>query len=388
MEELKHLHMLSEQIGPRGAATSSEELAAHYIKEEMKKNKIVTEVQSFSTTKSHSWIYAFICFIFLMAFALFSTSHLLAFTICFLGLFFFKKELEATGALNKIFARRKSQNVLGKVPASKYPVKKVVFTSHYDSSRSGLSFNPEVVKNFRTAFLVTYYSMAIMCILYGSAVIFTILNFPIVSILAWLLSLPPALVLLVSFIVILYQEFFGEDTPGANDNASGVSVLMELSKEIKDNPPDFVETWFLFTGAKEAGTLGIVNFLEQYKPDPQNTFIINLDSIGIGNVKYILEEGMLKKYSSNDKLVKWATLAIQEKPSLKVKGDYYFDFTTDATAALARNYKAISIMAMDEEGFIPNWHWPTDTINRIERGNLTLSRTLAKRMLYKINDDI
>lgn len=388
MEELKHLFMLSEQIGPRGAASSNEELAAHYIKEEMKRNKIVTEVQAFSSTRSYSWIYSLICFIFLIAFLLFPTSHLLAFTICFLGLFFFKKELESTGVLNKIFARGKSRNIMGKVPANKYPVRKVVFVAHYDSSKSGLSFHPEVVKNFRTAFLITYYSMVAMFILYGLAIIFNVLGFAWGILVIWLFSIPPALLLFISCVVILYQEIFGEDTPGANDNAAGVSVLLELSKEIKDKPPDFVETWFLFTGAKEAGTLGMINFLEEYHPDPQNTFFINLDCIGVGDIKYILEEGMLKRYPSSDKLVKWASLAIQEKPPLKIKGASYYLFTTDATTALARNYKAITVMALDEEGFIPNWHWTTDTISRIEKKNLDLSRTLAKRMLYKINEGV
>lgn len=388
MEEMKHLFMLSEQIGPRGATSSNEELAAYYIKEDLKKKGIGTEIQKFLSPRSYAWVYVFIYFFFLLAFFIFPTSHTMAFFICLPGLFLFKKELEARGSLNRIFARGQSQNIIGKVSSQKYPVKKVVFVAHYDSSRSGLSFHPELVKNFRSAFLITFYSMGIITLVFSLAAVSVLVNLTRVSLFLWLISFPPALVIIIASLVLIYQEIFGEDTPGANDNGSGVSVLLELAKEIKENPPDFVETWFLFTGAKEAGSLGMVNFLEEFNPDPQNTFFINVDNIGTGDLKYILEEGMLKKYSSSDKLIKWASLAIQEKPPLKVSGSSYFLFNSDATAALARGYKAITIMAMDEEGFIPNWHWPTDNISRIEKENLTLARNLAKRTLYKINEGV
>lgn len=75
--------------------------------------------------------------------------------------------------------------------------------------------------------------------------------------------------------------------PGANDNASGVSMLIEIAKYYKKNPPNFSIVLIGF-GSEEAGLIGSKYYVEHpYFPLTEISFVINLDLFGSG------EEGMM-----------------------------------------------------------------------------------------------
>jgi hypothetical protein len=76
----------------------------------------------------------------------------------------------------------------------------------------------------------------------------------------------------------------GRDTyfPGANDNASGVALLLSLAKHYAANPPDFSVVFICFAG-EEAGLLGSKYFSENPLVNLKNIrFLINTDLAGTG----------------------------------------------------------------------------------------------------------
>jgi aminopeptidase YwaD len=75
------------------------------------------------------------------------------------------------------------------------------------------------------------------------------------------------------------QAFF----PGANDNASGVSVLLNLAKYYKAHPAKY-SVVFLFFSGEEAGLLGSKYYSEHpIFPLSNIKFLTNLDLLGTGN---------------------------------------------------------------------------------------------------------
>ncbi|GAB4188078.1 MAG: M28 family peptidase [Thermoflexibacter sp.] len=69
---------------------------------------------------------------------------------------------------------------------------------------------------------------------------------------------------------------------GANDNASGITLLLELLEYYKQNRPTY-SVAFLFFGAEEAGLLGSKFYTENpLFPLSQIKFLINLDLVGTG----------------------------------------------------------------------------------------------------------
>ncbi|WP_340153676.1 M20/M25/M40 family metallo-hydrolase [uncultured Marivirga sp.] len=70
---------------------------------------------------------------------------------------------------------------------------------------------------------------------------------------------------------------------GANDNASGVVMLLALAKYFAENQPKF-DTYFLFTTAEEIGLLGSYYFIENSPFDLRKiNMLINLDMVGTGD---------------------------------------------------------------------------------------------------------
>jgi hypothetical protein len=71
--------------------------------------------------------------------------------------------------------------------------------------------------------------------------------------------------------------------PGANDNASGVSMLLNLAKYYKKNPSKYSVAFLLFSG-EEAGLLGSKYYVEHpLFPINQIKFLTNLDLLGTGS---------------------------------------------------------------------------------------------------------
>jgi aminopeptidase YwaD len=70
---------------------------------------------------------------------------------------------------------------------------------------------------------------------------------------------------------------------GANDNASGISLLIELAEYYKQNPPPYT-TVFIAFGAEEVGLLGSKFFVENplFAID-KIKLLVNLDLVGTGN---------------------------------------------------------------------------------------------------------
>ncbi|NLR93194.1 M20/M25/M40 family metallo-hydrolase [Flammeovirga sp. SR4] len=79
------------------------------------------------------------------------------------------------------------------------------------------------------------------------------------------------------------QKYFA----GANDNASGVAMLLEIAKYYKSNPPKSSVVFIAF-GAEEAGLIGSRYYVENPTVALEKIkFLVNLDLFGTG------EEGMM-----------------------------------------------------------------------------------------------
>ncbi len=383
---LRHLKTLAVEIGPRGSTTDAERRAARYIEEQLNNSGFTATVQGFKSVTSFSWAYGALYLIFVASSLVFLASPPAAFLLDLIALFIYIREVNTLSGLSAAIPRRNSQNVIGKLKP-KFPAeRKAIVVAHYDSSRAALSFHPKMVAGFRSSFWLMMISMVALTAVYGAVSLTgAVLHRPSFLAAMWYASLPFAFYLAFVVLILAHREIFGRHTHGANDNASGVSVLLEVARELGASPLSKTEVWCVGTGSEEAGTVGMIEFLKQNRLHPANTYIINLDNLGIGQVKYITAEGMLHKYPSSPKLASLAEKAAAEPPALDAAGRPYTLMTTDATAALARGYKAMSIMAMTAEGLLPNWHWITDRIEHVQPQNLATARELVLRILRRLD---
>jgi len=140
------------------------------------------------------------------------------------------------------------------------------------------------------------------------------------------------------------------------------------------------EVWFVATGAEEVGTVGMQAFLAQYGDELRDALIINLDNVGAGQLSWVTSEGMARRYRANARLIGLAKRMSREHEIL-VKPRAYKGLSTDATPALARGYKAMTLMAFDSAGLPVNWHWKTDTSDQIEPEVVDRATELVTQMI-------
>jgi len=93
----------------------------------------------------------------------------------------------------------------------------------------------------------------------------------------------------------------GQDTyfPGANDNASGVAMIIEMAKYFKAHPQKYDIAFIAFAG-EEAGLLGSKHFVDNPMfPLKKIQFLINLDIMGSGEDGVTVVNGSVFKDQFN-----------------------------------------------------------------------------------------
>ncbi|MBC7863764.1 MAG: M28 family peptidase [Bacteroidia bacterium] len=116
--------------------------------------------------------------------------------------------------------------------------------------------------------------------------------------------------------------------PGANDNASGVSLVLQLARYYKLNPPKYNVAFLLFCG-EEAGLVGSKYFTENpLMPLSKIKFLVNLDLLGTGDegitvvnaTEFKKEFDLLKSINDEKKLLSLV------KPRGKAQNSDHFYF--------------------------------------------------------------
>lgn len=373
----QHVKYLAEKIGPRGSCTAQERKAAEYIKAQLVKMGFEPKWEQFKAVTSFSWAFGLIYLFFVMAAFIYPSSPYLGFLITFLAFLGFYFETNTFPLFSKLIPKKSSQNIIAEVPARSKAIRNVIIMAHYDSSRSALSFSPKMVKNFRTTYLLMVVAMGLQVFFYALGVFSSLPQQ-----LLWILSLPSAVYLAFTLFLLIHRELFGEYTPGANDNASGVAVLLEVAKVLARFPLLTTTVTLVATGAEESGTNGALDFLRRHQPSKE-TFIINLDNLGSGNLTAITHEGILGTKPSSPELLSLAEHTVEEK-NLKLKFRPYNLLTTDGTVFIKRKYPVMTVMAFDQEGLLPNWHWPTDRVEFVKPENLEDAKELVLGIIRKL----
>jgi hypothetical protein len=346
----------------RGSTTENERQAAEYIREQMAALGLEARLEHFVSHTSFSWVYLIIYGGLFVAGWIGWNSPFLGVVLCGLLLAFFYGECTSKWkAVAGLLPKRPSQNVLGvlKNPAAR---KKVVFVAHYDSSKSGLSFHPSLVGSFRSSFITSVVMMLVLTqalvIRYfgGSGHLLSFVRFI------------ATVYMLLPIVLLIHREIFGQYVQGAADNASGVAAMLGVAEKLVKEAPRTLEAWFLATGCEEVNLMGMTAFMRshQYELSAGTTYFINFDNLGKGALRYITGEGMLSVYPSSAELVCIAEGLTDEQRFADVRPYVYRRATLDALVASSREYKVLSLMALDETEGIAHWHWPSDTIHNVD----------------------
>lgn len=305
--------------GPRGSATPAEREAGAYVEGRMQEAGLEVRHEPFHAPRTFSWPYFILYLVPAAAVGLAFHRPGAGAVLALAGVALFYLELNFREILGRLLPRAASGNVVGRLPAAATARRRVVITAHLDSSKAALNFSPGMAGGFRLSFLLMAFAYSLTPVLLAAHAL---------TALPWWPAAVPAGYLLLSAGFLLHRELWNRLTPGANDNASGVAVLLALAESLGREPPLGLELWFVATGAEESGTWGMADLLRRHRADLRDALFINLDNVGAGQVHYMAAEGMLPAYPAAGELLAAAGAAAGRRLEGKTRLEWYRDLFT------------------------------------------------------------
>ena len=395
------LEAFIQTFGARPATSEREQRAREYLMRQLQAQGIKTTEQPFRSVPSLTFPWLTVSLLFVLSGALVWLTRIawlqgMAALVSLIAWALYWGLVSGKWDVMRLFPKRESANLIGIVPAKEKPHQKVVLMAHVDTQRATLLWHPKWVRQFGQSFKI----QTVLLALHGLGALGLLCNlllqgsdlnppFPILhsfSTLAHWLMLPGSLLSLWGVFVLLHREVVLDWVQGANDNGSGVAVVLSLLKELVQQPLPNVEVWGVFTGCEEVGTpAGAFAFEREYGLQLRDALFLIVDHVGLGEPRYLLAEGMLPRQRAHPEMVDLMAKLAQAHPEWSLQPSAVPDGAyTDALPFLMKGYKAIALWCEQQPGIPPNWHWETDVLENVDPTDLERVRTLIRAALEAI----
>jgi len=283
---------------------------------------------------------------------------------------------------------RNATNVFIKLPAKNLQSESagnIIISAHLDSKS----------QTFRTYWRILLYRVWLYSgIFLGGFLItlfirtFTILNpdLLIIGIGIWTFTT----LISISNIFLMFLNTHNE-SPGALDNASGMTIVFELSTYFKDHPLENFNLWFCQFSAEELGTMGSRVFVNKYENQfvKGRIFQFNFDMISCANheknqIQYLKSFGVLPRKKIAPLLSKYLDKASNKK-NLKILG---FHLSTgahsDSVAFHLRGYDSVDITTRIASRYAHN---KEDTPDKVDPQKLLETCVIIQEAILMLDND-
>ena len=370
----------------RTTGSVGETEAMLYIRDVLNKNNISSRLEYFDYIGLKKIIMR-------MAYAVIITYVILFRLIVLLALYFCIKYLSPKARRYTFLSKESSKNLIAEFHSKTKEKKPVaILTAHYDTFSANLPYRLQGILFFLFKIIIIPYlcfSLSLsFWILFGT----TSINFQEITNLIFLSSISNILITLL-IALMLYST---KTSLGSIDNASGVSILIELAKYLNKNPLKNMNVIIIFTGAEEWGLIGSKRYLKRHisylqkKYDLDKSFNINYDMIG-SYIGLIQQKGIFSKKRINKSLNMYIEEAAEKLDIKYVKESHFTNPKTDHRRFLkfARKTKSRFQVACFHSAKDSKYiHSPKDTPDKCNSENLNGVLAISIEVLNQIDSEL
>lgn len=257
-------------------------------------------------------------------------------------------------------ARTKSINVVATMnPEKEY---RLILCGHYDSSRVLAKFAQKHMKTFMNVIPIitlSYYIFVVVLFVKGIYT-FVIDGFALTTLIEltprmvglwtvfWSVYFTVFLAAIITMTVLMTMFFTEEFSYGADDNASGIAVMMETAKRFSGKNLSLRLDFACFA-AEERGLFGSRKWVNKHinEMDRDRTFVLNIDCVGRGERFFITKGlGSFFKKRSDPFLCGIATDVFDE---LKLPFEEEWAGNSDHAEFIRKNFRTCAILRCNVE---------------------------------------
>ncbi len=381
MSRLKEdVEFLAGRLSHRGANTENERVAAEFLLDRFKEYTGDAAIDDFYSINNFYQLAAlyYFDFLFVTLFALWSPWAGVGYGIAIFLMYM--AEITAFPVMGRLLPQYETQNVAARF-LGRAPRRNIVISACYDSPRATYLSDPTRAKWLRMGHLVIVCCMvAVLLSCFADGLGF--LGETGRDLSEWV-RWGGSTVLIGAAFVLLMAENNGEYTRGAINNAAGAAVLLELARRFRSSTPESADITLLATGAKETWLSGMQHYLRGLGIDRSQTYFINIDGVGAGQLSYLAGEGMMRLFRSAPELV---SLAKSEGDRFGARAMKYRGLPTDALVPLARGFKTLGISSNGAHGLPPHWKWVSDIAGEVDFTALETTAAYVEAIVRRIDE--
>jgi acetylornithine deacetylase/succinyl-diaminopimelate desuccinylase-like protein len=174
--------------------------------------------------------------------------------------------------------------------------------------------------------------------------------------------------------------------PGANDNLTGVAVLMAVAESLQAEPVEGVRVLLASCGAEEVLQGGVYAFVERHlKPlDPGRTLVLNIDTVGCPRLILIEGEGpvVMEDYCGPE--FRDLIARVAEDAGIELRRGMRARTSTDAVVPSHAGYPTATIGSMNAWKGLDNYHKPTDVPENVDYATVEDAARLAEAVTREL----
>jgi len=287
--------------------------------------------------------------------------------------------------LRRLLPTHKTCNVETCVTQERQAAKTIVVVAHYDTPPTGFLYNSGLADRLsrRLSRMPSFLNRFFLPPLVAAILLGGTLAMRPIAALSSLYAVLSALSILILCVMLLnvVQIGFSRPSPGANDDGSGLLVLLDLARRFGADKPHRNTLHLLASGAEEAGFFGVKAFMRSHKElDRENTLFINLESIGGGDLHWVTSEGCLQRIVTpraglallDDLEMKNVVPVLPRSPILS---------PTDSTALGKKGYNFVTLIALKDKSSPINYHRVTDTFDKLDIPTLMTAADVIEKLI-------
>lgn len=285
--------------------------------------------------------------------------------------------------LRRMLPRRTTYNVVCELgdPAAQ---RTVVLVAHHDAAHSGLVFHPALPHIADRLGMIERgdTSPPLMAPVVGGPVLAALGALTGSKLLARLGAL-----LGLGSVAAMADIGTRDVAPGANDNGTGVVVLLALARSLLSEPPKGARVILLSTGSEESFSEGMKAFGERHFPElpRESTFFCSIDSVGSPHLLALRGEGFLRMNEYPPRALALVDglaeeLGIWLYPNLRLRNG------TDGLEPLAAGYETVSICGCTDLKQPANYHWPNDLAENVDFGAVADAVRLCEAAIRRLGE--